>query len=321
MRLNKREHNLYVGKFAMLLILAFSVGCSSTGPQEISSSYSSSEMKANKDAPMNISKLESITLPSKALDRDMSATIYLPPGYQLDRSYPVLYLLYGYGGNANSWFTYLHMGDAADRLIESNLIDPLIIVSPDYGNSFGVNSNPLDANEAASVGVDTGFYENYLIHELIPYVDRTYSTTKDKQGRWIGGISMGGYAALMLGFTYPEMFSKIGAHSAALWTYSSTDQFTGQRDWLYANPALRELRDPFLLSRNNELNEMTIYLDAGTEDPLSEKDELLYQQLQEQGIPSQWVSLPGGHDITYWSSRLEDYLLFYARLERTDRNI
>ncbi|WP_157891906.1 alpha/beta hydrolase [Paenibacillus crassostreae] len=312
--MNKRENNLYVGKLAMLLILSFLMGCSSTGNTKgIPSSYSSPEMKANEDSPMKISKLESITIPSKALDKDMRATIYLPPGYQSDQSYPVLYLLYGYGGNENSWFTYLHMGDAADRLIESNLIDSLIIVSPDYGNSFGVNSDPMDA--PVPVGVDAGFYEDYLIHELVPYVDRTYSTMKDKQGRWIGGISMGGYAALMLGFTYPEMFSKIGAHSAALWTYNSTDQFTGQRDWLYANPALRELRDPFLLSRSNELNEMTIFLDAGVEDPLSEKDELLYQQLQEEGISAQWETSPGGHDFAYWSSRLDDYLLFYAELK------
>jgi enterochelin esterase-like enzyme len=43
---------------------------------------------------------------------------------------------------------------------------------------------------------------------------------------------MGGYAALFLGFSYPELFSKIGGHSAAIWDYSTNDDYTDQRDWL-----------------------------------------------------------------------------------------
>mgnify|MGYP002779411962 CR=1 FL=1 len=38
-------------------------------------------------------------------------TVYLPPGYERDsRSYPVVYLLHGYGGSDTDWVRY---GDAA----------------------------------------------------------------------------------------------------------------------------------------------------------------------------------------------------------------
>ncbi|MNN23974.1 Endo-1,4-beta-xylanase Z precursor [compost metagenome] len=221
----------------------------------------------------------------------------------------MLYLLYGYGGTHDSWFTLLHIHQVADRLIVEEKIDPLIIVSPDYANSFGINSREGEGKDPGSV--DIGPYEDYLIQELIPYIDRQYSTVAVKSSRYVGGASMGGYAALYLGFNYPELFSKVGAHSAALWDYSESDQFTGQRDWLYASESLREIRDPFKLAESQQLNDLEVYLDSGTEDALAEKDYLLYELLQSKGINAKWAPQSGGHDVTYWSSQLENYLIFY----------
>ncbi|MNZ30523.1 Endo-1,4-beta-xylanase Z precursor [compost metagenome] len=248
---------------------------------------------------------------SKRFDCELEMSVYLPPAYSPDTKYPVLYLLYGYGGMHDSWFTYLNIHQVADRLIDEGKIDPLIIVSPDYGNSFGVNSVEGEGKDPGSV--DIGPYEDYLILELIPYIDRQYSTVTARAGRYVGGASMGGYAALYLGFNHPKLFSKVGAHSAALWNYSETDQFTGQRDWLYANESLRDNRDPFKLAEIRQLNELEVYLDSGTEDALAEKDYLLYELLQSKGIDAQWAPHPGGHDGTYWSSQLENYLIFYNK--------
>ncbi|MNZ76910.1 Endo-1,4-beta-xylanase Z precursor [compost metagenome] len=246
---------------------------------------------------------------SERLDFELEMSVYLPPEYSRNTRYPVLYLLYGYGGQHDSWFTYLNIHQVADRLIDKGKIDPLIIVSPDYGNSFGVNSMEGEGRDPG--GVDIGPYEDYLIKELIPYIDRQYSTVKVRAGRYVGGASMGGYAALYLGFNHPELFSKIGAHSAALWDYSETDQFSGQRDWLYASESLRKVRDPFKLAESRQLNNLKVYLDSGTEDGLAEKDYLLYELLQSKGIDSRWAPYSGGHDVAYWSSQLENYLFFY----------
>ncbi|WP_052087911.1 alpha/beta hydrolase [Paenibacillus wynnii] len=255
------------------------------------------------------SQVVTVSMHRIVLDREMKMSIYLPPAYSSDVAYPVLYLLYGYGGKHDTWFEYLHINGVADRLIEQGKMAPVIIVSPDYGNSFGVNSQVGEGRDPGSV--DIGPYEDYLTQEVIPYVDSQYSTVMGKEGRYVGGASMGGYAALYLGFNYPELFSKVGAHSAALWDYTSTDQFIGQRDWLYANEALREIRDPFKLAESQRLDEMQVYLDSGTEDALTEKDYLLYMLLRMKGIDAQWVSHLGGHNSSYWSSQLENYLIFY----------
>ncbi|MFC5702600.1 alpha/beta hydrolase [Cohnella faecalis] len=259
------------------------------------------------------SRIEQVDFHSAALDSEMSLSVYLPPAYSPAVEYPVLYLLYGYGGTHDSWFTYLRINEASDRLIQENRIDPVIIVSPDYGNSFGVNTKAGESKDPG--GVSIGPYEDYLIQDVVSYVDSHYSTRTSRDGRYIGGASMGGYASLFLGLTHPDLFSKIGAHSAAIWNYTSTDQFTDQRDWLYANEALRDERDPFKLAESGKLSGTRIYLDAGEADALAEKDRSLYERLNDLNVDAQWVSNPGGHDAAYWSGQLESYLLFYAGKE------
>lgn len=257
------------------------------------------------------STIEQIRLDSKLLGKEMRASVYLPPGYNANARYPVLYLFHGYGGSYGDYAAYLNLQSVTDRLLQDRRIDPIIIVEPEYGNSFGVNSKPGEGQDPG--GVSIGPYEDYLIQEMIPYIDQHYGTQASRTGRFIGGISMGGYASLYLGLTHPELFSRIGAHSAALWTYTSSDQFASQRDWLYANDDLRAIRDPFMLAaKSGTLQGMKIYLDAGESDQLAEQDYELYKLLQSQHADVTWSSSPGGHDGAYWSGKLEKYLVFYG---------
>ncbi|MFC5528844.1 alpha/beta hydrolase [Cohnella yongneupensis] len=259
------------------------------------------------------SQIDQVSFHSAALGSEMNLSVYLPPGYSEDVRYPVLYMLYGYGGNHDSWFTYLNINTVADQLIQEDRIHPVIIVSPDYGNSFGVNTKVGEGHDPG--GVSIGPYEDYLIQDVISYVDGHYSTQASKEARYVGGASMGGYAALYLGFKHPELFSKIGAHSAAIWTYTPTDEFTDQRDWLYAAGMRRDERDPFKLASADKLKGMKVYLDAGEDDALAEKDKSLYDLLLTMNVDAKWVLSPGGHTVSYWSGQLSNYMLFYAGKE------
>lgn len=302
---------LYTSTLFGLLALGAAAGCADAPGNASSASVPVAPDPATASpAESPSSRIEQVRLSSSALNRDMTLSVYLPPGYVPDVRYPVLYALYGYGGTHASWFDYLSIDDVADRLIREGRLQPLLIASPDYGNSFGVNSSAEDGHDPGTVSI--GRYEDYLIREVVPYVDSRYSTMDDKSRRYVGGASMGGYAALYLGFSYPDLFGKVGAHSAALWTYSASDLYTDQRDWLYASEALRAKRDPFKLISADKLAGMQVYLDAGEADPLAEQDQALYEALKSQGIDAVWSPAPGGHDAGYWSSQLERYLLFYA---------
>lgn len=256
------------------------------------------------------SSIQYDTIFSHALNTRIGYSIYLPAGYNPSQSYPVLYIMYGYGGNQYSMFNnFMSVNLSADRMIAAGTIKPMILVVPDYKNSFAVNST-REQNPNSSGGT-IGRYEDYLIKELIPHIDLYFATDKNREGRFIEGYSMGGFAALYLGFNYPELFSKIGAHSSALWDYSSSDQFIGQRDWLYINAELRAQRDPFLLAQTKDLRATDIYLDVGTSDSLYGVNQRFYNHLLKQGVRVEWHAGSGGHDKNYWEANTENYFGFY----------
>jgi len=169
---------------------------------------------------LNESQVNKVTFYSKAVKNDMRFNIYLPKGYNRKAKYPVLYLIHGYTDNEDRWIPNLNLKAAADKLIDEDKITPLIIVMPQINNSFGINTDKI---MNMSLKFSAGLYEDYLYKELIPYIDKNYHTLKNKRARYIGGLSMGGFAALHLAFRHPDMFSKVGGHSPAfiedMWLY------------------------------------------------------------------------------------------------------
>jgi enterochelin esterase-like enzyme len=252
--------------------------------------------------------VETLTVASRALGHTMNVQVYRPPG---DAHLPVLYLFHGFGGNGAAYFDAgLAINRTADRLIAAGTIAPLVIVAPDYDNGFGVNTTP--AQGTLSAGGTIGLYEDYLLQEMLPAVEARLGTTVARADRRVGGVSMGGFAALHLALRHPDLFARVGAHSAALWDYSAADQFTGQRDWLYPTPALRAERDPLLLATQADLRGLRFYLDVGDGDALRRQDEAMQVVLTAHGAASELHVAAGGHDATFWRSRLESWLKFYA---------
>ena len=71
---------------------------------------------------------------SEIVGRDMYYTVYLPAGYSNEKTYPVLYLLHGYGGNQNDWFVYDKLQEQADKAIADGIMPEAVIITPD-GNT------------------------------------------------------------------------------------------------------------------------------------------------------------------------------------------
>ena len=252
------------------------------------------------------SKVVTLSFKSSDLTRSMLVRVYLPPDYDQQKKYPTVYLMHPYGSNASFWFAKLQTRKVMDRLIEEKKVQPMLIVSPDYDNSFAVNSRE------AIPGVNAGRYADYIVQELIPYIDNRYSTLTSRDGRFIGGTSMGGFAALYLGLTYTELFSKVAAQSAAIWD-GTNDLYQDQRDWLYATPELKTDRDPFQLITKVNLKSLVFRVDVGKSDPLRDVNEHFVRDLREAGAQVEFSEGKGGHDLTYWSSQLPDLLTFFGK--------
>jgi S-formylglutathione hydrolase FrmB len=76
----------------------------------------------------------------------------------------------------------------------------LIIVTPNAGESWYVNS----------VAEPKAKYEDFVVKDLVEYVDRQYRTVASRDGRAVAGVSMGAWGAGLLGLKHRQLFGAIG---------------------------------------------------------------------------------------------------------------
>jgi predicted alpha/beta superfamily hydrolase len=67
------------------------------------------------------------------------------------------------------------------------------------------------------IGGEGEAYGRFIINTLKPFIDQRYRTLSSREHTSVVGSSMGGFISLYLGSEYPEVFSKIGAFSTAIW--------------------------------------------------------------------------------------------------------
>jgi S-formylglutathione hydrolase FrmB len=139
--------------------------------------------------------------------------VYLPPSYDASGNrYPVIYWCHGFaqtalwGVNGSPGIPSLSM--CMDRIINAGAPEAILVMI-DAFTRFG---GSLYLNSPAN-----GQYEDYIIGDLIPYIDRTYRTKPARDHRGVDGKSSGGFGALALAMRHPQQFSAVGSHSGDIY--------------------------------------------------------------------------------------------------------
>lgn len=263
---------------------------------------------------MSQSKVERINLYSNILGKEMSMLVYLPKDYSALTPLPILYFLHGRNESENIMFE-MEISKKADQLIEIGSIKPMIIACPRLDHSRGINSSLvyqeiIPGHGNANKIIYLGRYEDYFIQEIIPFTEKKFSTTQKKEGRYVGGISSGGYAALHNTFRHQEMFSKVGGHMPALELSLDVED-----ESYYQEADVWNKYDPIYIAKHNTISsDINVFLDAGDQDEgkFYEGCSILHTVLQEKGIPSQNYIFPGNHNAAYIQANMEKYLRFYG---------
>lgn len=155
---------------------------------------------------------------SKIAGEQQDYYVYTPPGFdpRAKTKYPVLYLLHGYSDFANGWTVMGHANFILDNLIAGGKAKPMIVVMPyGYGAPQLLESGwNLDHNPLWTTNIER--FNDVLLQEIIPQVEREYPVKKDREDRAIAGLSMGGAESLYTGLNHIDEFAWIGAMSAAI---------------------------------------------------------------------------------------------------------
>ena len=267
-------------------------------------------------------RAECLSLQSKILGKAVPYCTLLPPTYDSDkaRRYPILYFLHGLGDNEQS-FVRSGGWNLTEDLWERRQLSEFLIVTPAGGASFYINSRDGRSR-----------YEDFLLREFIPFIERRYRTKDQRSERGIGGISMGGYGALRLAFLHPELFGSVTAQSAAL--IEKLPAFTpgdSQRvnrlqilGGVFGSPPDRAFWDrnnPLTIARTANLAPLKIYFDCGSEDDFGfdAGAAALDTILTARHITHEFHVYPGRHDWTYFAGHLAAVLEFHAQAFATAR--
>ncbi|MHB1630436.1 MAG: alpha/beta hydrolase [Bacilli bacterium] len=131
-------------------------------------------------------RIEGHTIYSAHLSEERTIKVYLPPGFDSQTAYPILYCHDG-----NEFFTHGRIATIANEMIANAQLSPLLIAG------IAVNMDHRTEDYALS-GKRHEAYLRFVEEECIPFAERRYPVSRDPSARAMAGISLGAVATLHL---------------------------------------------------------------------------------------------------------------------------
>ena len=143
-----------------------------------------------------------------SVDMKHRLTVYTPPGYEEgNEKYPVLYLLHGMGGDEEAWMALGRTSQIMDNLIASGKAKPMIVVMTNGNISQeaapGETSAGLNPPSFMLPKTMDGTFESSF-PDVVNFVEKNYRVKKEKSGRAISGLSMGGFHSMHISKEYHD---------------------------------------------------------------------------------------------------------------------
>jgi S-formylglutathione hydrolase FrmB len=260
-------------------------------------------------------RAECTVVTSAILAHPVRYCAYLPASFDQDktRQYPVMYYLHGLGDTEQS---LLNLGgwDLIEELRRQGKIGDFIVLAPAGGYTFYLNS--ADGKMR---------YEDFLIKEFMPQMEKKYRVNSARATRGITGVSMGGFGALRLAFKYPQQFAAVSAQMPALIAEVPANFAAGGKGSpgammgeVFGSPFNRtyfERNNVFYYAKADpaaELKRMKIYFDVCSNDDygFEQGAQKLHQLLDSRSIPNEYHIYPGRHDPQFVMRHFGDVVQF-----------
>ena len=142
-------------------------------------------------------------------------------------------------------------------------------------------------------------FEEDLIKNVIPFVEKNFRVKKDRKSRALAGLSMGGGETFFAGLQHTELFSSLGVFS--------TGVFGGIRE---SGAFDAEKALPGLLSNAKKYNDEldVFYISVGTEDNRITSTKKAVADMKSKGLNIVFNTFPGDHEWQVWRKSLHDFV-------------
>lgn len=227
-------------------------------------------------------KIDTITYNSKTVGTNRRALVYTPPGFSKKKKYPVLYLLHGIGGDEKEWLNGGRPQVILDNLYAEGKLQPMIVVMP---NGRAMKDDRATGNIMAQDKVQAfATFEQDLLNDLIPFIEKKFPVYTDRENRAIAGLSMGGGQSLNFGLGNLDKFAWVGGFSSAPNTKLPNEL----------------VPDPVKAKQQLKL----LWISCGDADGLLSFSKRTHDYLRQNDVPHIYYLEPGGHDFKVWKNGL-----------------
>lgn len=260
-----------------------------------------------RDGGIVVDTLASVT--SRHLGTPRTVRVYLPRGYATSSDrYPVLYANDGQDMDA------VGLVGSLDSLVKAGLIEPLIVVAVHSTSERLQEYGIAGQANAQGLGSRAGAYENFIVGELMPLVERRYRARRGPAHTAIMGWSLGGLSAFDLAWRRSDKFGSIGAFSGSFWWRTDDGSAEARQSSRITHRRIRETASA---------PRLRIWLEAGRQDEKDDRDmngvidaiqdtrelvdELVRKGMRE-GEGVRYHEMHGGHNPETWGKALPLFL-------------
>lgn len=246
-------------------------------------------------------EIEHITYYSSVAGADKHANVVLPPDYDPEKRYPVLYLLHGLMSDEYSWLDGVYGLPMGAQYIVQNACyfdgtpEMIVVCVNSLVNATETEPEwsmlpPSAPPELAETYDLTG---RDIVECLMPHINSHYSTLTGKDNTAIAGYSMGGREAMLTAFDYQDVFGWVGAFSSASFDENVVSSSTYVPDF-----TLDEGSDGFRY----------VQITVGMLDTLAPVSSGICDKLDAIDVEYTYESVFGMHDPSVWRGALKTFV-------------
>ena len=243
------------------------------------------------DVPNNsYGEVKSYQYYSNSAGRTKKVNVLLPPNYDKNKKYPVLFVLHGIFGNESSMLDgSMGVQKMIANAIAEGLTKDMIVIFPqmytcptaDQPSGFSFDQQTMRYYD---------MFEKDLLDDLLPWAKEEFSIAEGRKNTAITGFSLGGREALYIGTQHTDVFGFVGAACPAPGILPTKDQFM-EHEGTIKNEADFRLKDgnpePYILLISGGTNDGTV----------GNYPEQYHNVLKNNNVDHVWHSISGtGHD-------------------------